>query len=126
VRTAATVSRILLGLILVLAGASGFFFLNNPPPGPPGMATTFMNIFFASRWVLFVDGMEFVTGALLLVNRYVALALLVIAAIIFNMYVFHITMMLVGIPGPLALTILWIIVANQHRTALSPLLAADA
>jgi hypothetical protein len=123
---AALVSRILLGLILVLAGASGFFIINNPPPAPPGMATTFMNIFFQSRWVLFVDGMEFVTGALLLANRYVALALLIIAAIIFNMYVFHITMMLIGIPGPLILTILWILVAMQHRAVLVPLLAADA
>jgi putative oxidoreductase len=125
-KIASLVSRILLGLILVLAGASGFFIINNPPPGPPGMATSFTNIFFQSRWVLYVDGMEFITGALLLANRYVALALLAIAAIIFNMYVFHITMMLIGIFGPLILTILWILVAMQHRRVLEPLLAADA
>jgi uncharacterized membrane protein YphA (DoxX/SURF4 family) len=125
-KIATLVSRIVLGLILVLAGASGFFIINNPPPAPPGMATTFMNIFFESRWVLFVDGMEFITGALLLANRYVPLALLASAAIIFNMYVFHITMMPIGVFGPLVLTILWIVVARQHRAVLEPLLAADA
>jgi hypothetical protein len=35
-------------------------------------------------------------------------------------------MMLIGIPGPLILTILWILVAMQHRAVLVPLLAADA
>jgi putative oxidoreductase len=122
----AIVARILLGLIFLVAGASGFFIINNPPPMPPGLAATFMDVFFQSRWALFVNGIELITGVLLLLNRYVPLALLAIAAIIFNMVVFHITMMLIGLPGPLILLVLWIIVATRHRAVLEPLLAPKA
>jgi putative oxidoreductase len=123
---AVLVCRLLLGLIMLVSGASGFFIVNNPPPAPPGMATDFMNVFFASRWVLFVDGIQFIIGVLLLANRYVALALVMMAAMIFNMFVFHITMMPIGIFGPLVLLALWIVIARQHRAALEPLLDSRA
>jgi putative oxidoreductase len=125
-KVTALVARILFGLIMVVSGVSGFFIFNNPPPGPPGLATDFTHVFFQSRWVLFVDGIQFIAGALLLVNRFVPLALLMLAAMIFNMFVYHITMMPIGIFGPLVLLVLWIIVALQHRTVLAPLLDPNA
>jgi putative oxidoreductase len=125
-KNTATAARIVLGLVFLAAGVSGFFIINNPPPMPPGLAATFMNVFFQSRWALYINGVEIVAGILLLVKRYVPLALLATAAIIFNMSVFHLTMMLIGLPGPLLLLGLWIIVATQHRKVLEPLLAPKA
>jgi len=121
VKIAAIVARILLGLIFLAAGASNFIFINNPPPAPPGMATAFMDVYFASRWALFVGGIEIIAAVLLLVNRYVPLALVLAAAVIYNMCVFHITMMPIGLPGPLLLLILGLIVASRHRAAFAPL-----
>jgi len=73
-----------------------------------------------------VDGLELVAGAPLLVNRCVPLALTVLAGIIYNMLVFHITMMPIGLPAPLLLLILLLVVANRHRAAFLPLFAAKA
>jgi putative oxidoreductase len=120
------IARILLAIIFIASGISGFFLVNNPPQMPPGLAMSFQTIFFQSRWVLFVDGLELIAGALLLVNRCVPLALTVLAGIIYNMFVFHITMMPIGLPAPLLLLIMVIIVANRHRAAFLPLFAPKA
>ena len=119
-RIAATVARILLGLLFVFAGAAGFFFLNNPPPAPPGLAATFQDVFFKSRWVTFVDGVEVIAGVLLLANRFVPVALILLAAVIANILVFHITMYPGGIVPGLVALVLWVIVGFQYRSVFVP------
>jgi hypothetical protein len=70
-----TVARLLLGFAFVAAAVSDVYFTNNPPPVPPGLAATFQDVFFRSHWVLFVGAMQLFSGALLLANRFVPLAL---------------------------------------------------
>lgn len=118
------ISRILLGLVFVAAGVSGFLLVANPPPAPPGLAGAFQKVFFESRWVLFVDGMEFLCGALLLANRYVPLALAVLSAILANIITFHITMQPAGLPIPLVLVVLWAFLAYHYRASFAPLFVA--
>lgn len=120
------VARILLGLIFTAAGASGFFLIGHPPPAPPGLAGTFQDVFFQSRWVLFVDSVQLIGGVLLLVNRFVAFALVMLAAVIANIFVFHLTMAPMGLPAPVILSVLWVLVALRHRTQLMPLLNAQS
>jgi len=118
-----TIARIVLGLLFVVAGASGFYLITVGPPPMPGLAGAFQDVFFKSRWVLFVDGVEFIAGALLLVNRYVPVALMLLAGVIANILVFHITMFPSGIgPGLFAL-VLWFIVAWPYRSLFAPLFA---
>lgn len=123
---AVTVARILMGLAFTLAGASGFVLVMHGPPPMPGLAGEFQNVFFASRWVLFVDGVELIAGLLLLANRFVPLALIAYAAVLANILVFHLTMMLGGIVPGLVLTVLWIVVARDYRASFAPLLVARA
>lgn len=123
-RNAVTVSRILVGVLFLVAGASGFFLISNPPPAPPGLAGQFQNIFLESRWVLFVDAVELIAGALLLANRYVPVALLLLAGVLPNILVFHITMMPSGIFPGLVATLLWFVVALQYRSLFAPLFAS--
>jgi putative oxidoreductase len=120
---AATVARILLGLVFFAAGLSGFLLISNPPPAPPGLAADFQHVFFASRWVLFVDSVELIAGALLLANRFVPLALAMLAAVIYNILAFHITMAQSTLPVPLVVTLLWIILASRYRSTFAPLFA---
>lgn len=122
-KTAFTVSRILLGLVFFAAGLSGFFLIASPPPMPPGLAGAFQDIFFRSRWVLVVDSIESLSGALLLANRYVPLALTALAGVIINILTFHLTMMLSGLPVALAVTALWTAVALPFRSTFAPLFA---
>jgi putative oxidoreductase len=120
----ATVARIVLGLVFTASGISGFVFLFMPaPPAPPGLAAAFSDVFFRSHWVQFVDGVELISGVLLLANRYVTLALLALIAVIANIFWFHLSMQPAGLPAPLVLLALWIVVARRHRAALLPLLA---
>lgn len=121
---AVSVARILLGLTFVAAGLSGFFLINNPPPAPPGLAGAFQEVFFRSRWVLFVDAIELLAGALLLANRFVALALTLLAGVIANIIVYHITLMPAGLPAAAIVTLLWGIVAGRYRSSFAPLFAA--
>src|SRR5689334_21876640 len=120
--TIVTASRILLGLVFTLAGASGFIFasIGNLPP-VPGLAGEFQHVFFASHWVLYVDGVEFVCGVLLLSNRYVVLALTMLGAVLSNILAFHVTMQPAGIvPGAIA-TALWFVLFRHYRTSFAPL-----
>lgn len=121
---AVVAARILLGLAFVAAGASGFFLSNNPPPAPPGLAGTFQDVFFQSRWVLFVDAIELLAGALLLANRFVTLALTLLGAVIANIIAYHITLMPAGLPAAAIVTLLWGIVAVRNRSSFAPLFVA--
>lgn len=126
-KTAFVVSRILLGVIFGAAGLSGFIFLiTTPPPMPAGLAGEFQSVFFRSGWVLFVDGVELVAGLLLLANRFVPLALALLAAVIANILVFHVTMMPAGLPVALFVTLLWSVVALRFRSNFAPLLVKRA
>ena len=120
---APTAARIVLGLLFVVAGASGFALINSPPP-MPGLAGAFQDVFFKSRWVLFADAVQLIAGILLLANRYVPVALMMLAAVIYNILAFHITMMPSGIvPGLIAL-LLWYVVARQYQSLFAPLFVA--
>ena len=118
-------ARILLGLVFTAAGLDGCVMaFTGTPPVMPGLAGAFQRIFFQSHWALFVNAVEFVTGVLLLFNRFVPLALTTLAAVIANILVFHITMMPLGIFPGLVVTVLWIVVAFSVRPYLAPLLTA--
>jgi len=121
-KIAVLVSRILLGLVFLASGISGFF-ITTPPP-MPGLAGASQDVFFHSHWVLFIDVVELIAGVLFLFNRFVPLALVATAAIIVNILVFHIVMMPVGIFPGLVLLGLWLIVAFSVRPHLAPLLAS--
>jgi putative oxidoreductase len=122
-KIATVIARILLGLAFVAAGLSGFFLINNPPPAPPGLAGVFQDVFFRSRWVLFVDAIEFSAGALLLANRFVPLALTLLGGVIFNIIAFHVTLAPAGLPIAGIVTLLWTIAASGYRSSFAPLFA---
>ena len=117
-----TAARIILGLLFTLAGASGFIlsFVGTPPP-QPGLAGQFQAVFFLSHWVLFVDGVQLLAGILLLANRYVPLALVLLGAVLSNILTFHITMQPAGIVPGLIATLLWLRLAFEYRANLAPI-----
>jgi putative oxidoreductase len=115
---ASTIARILLGMLFLAAGFSGFILANAPPPVPPGLAADFERVFFQSHWVLFVDAVEMACGVLLLANSFVPLSLTALAGVIFNIAVYHLTIMPAGLPAvPVVLT-LWVLAALPHRETL--------
>jgi hypothetical protein len=120
--TAATIARILLGLIFTLAGIVPFI-MSSPPP-QPGLAGTFNDVFFRSHWVLFIGAAQLVMGLLLLANRFVPIALIMLAGFLYNSFAFHITMAPAGLPAPVIVLALWLLVSLQHRDVFAPLAKA--
>ncbi len=115
-------ARILLGLIFAVLGINGFVpFLPNPT-SIPATALAFFGAMAASHFAYFVFGVQVVCSILLLVNRYVPLAVILLAAVIANILAFHITMWPAAlIPMPILVTMLWFIVAWPLRAAFARL-----
>ena len=119
---AQTIARILLGLIFTLAGASAFIITS--PPQLPGLAGAFNDVFSHSHWAWFVGAAQFVLGVLLLANRFVPIALIMLAAFLYNSFAFHIVMAQSALPAPVIVLILWVIVSLKYRPIFAPLFVA--
>jgi putative oxidoreductase len=115
-KIATLVARYLLGLILTVFGLNGFF--NFLPQAPlPDQAVQFFTLLVTTHYMLIVFLLQLASGLLLLFNRYVPLALTLIAPVLVNILLFHITMNPSGIvPGAIA-TVCWLIVFASVRPA---------
>jgi len=85
-------ARILLALILLLFGLNGFFQFM---PAPKDMPQDIMKITGAltqAGYLPIVSGTQVIVGLLLLINRFVPLALALLAPIIVGIITFHIRM----------------------------------
>ena len=67
--------------------------------------------------------LQIVGGALLLVNRYVALGLVLLGPVIVNILLYHLLLNPVGIGMAVLVTALWFIVFYAHRGAFSGIFA---
>jgi putative oxidoreductase len=123
-RIVAIVARVLLGLMFTIFGANGFLFFIPAPP-IPGLAGDFMHVVFASHYLWLISGVQLVAGILLLIDVYVPIALILLAAMLANIWTYHITLMHSGFGMPILPTLLWLIVAVSERRAFAPLLAPN-
>jgi hypothetical protein len=122
-KIASTISRYLLGMIFLTFGLNGFLhFIPMPPPA--GIAGQFFSALFVSRLYVVIFALQVVPGVLLLVNRYVPLALTILAAIIFNILSFHIFMAPAGLPMAIFVAVLWVVAFLNVRQAFSRLFEA--
>ena len=116
------IARMLLGLLFTAAGIMAFV-ITTPPP-EPGLAGAFNEIFMKSHWALFVGSAQLALGVLLLVNRFVPVALIVLAAFLYNSFAFHLTMAPSVLFAPILCTALGAFVAWPYRALFAPLFAA--
>ena len=121
----ALIARILLGLIFLILGLNGFLqFIHAPLP--TGMAGTFLGVLIHSHYIFFICGVQLIAGVLLLVNRFLPLALVLLGAVIANILAYHLTMQWMGIPLAIFVAILWTILAWRLRAYLAPLFVQKA
>jgi hypothetical protein len=82
------VCRLLLGVMFFVLGLNNILhFIPMPPPADE--ALTWMTIMRASHWMTYVGTVMTVAGLLLLVNRFVPLALALLAPILVNILLYH-------------------------------------
>ena len=117
-RIAAAIARYLAGAIFLVMGLNGFLnFIHFPPP--TGTAAQFMGALYVSHYLWVIFAFQVVGGALLLVNRYVPLAVAILAPVLVNIIVFHITMAPAGLPLALFVALLWAVIFFDVRPAFS-------
>jgi hypothetical protein len=120
------IGRILLGLPLVIFGLNGFFNFIPPPPTPlPAPAAAFAGALFASGYMMQLIGATLlISGLMLVTNRFVPLALVLLAPFLVNSVAFHVCLERSGLPMALVFTALELALAWHYRRAYAPLLTA--
>jgi hypothetical protein len=123
-KIAATIARYLLGLMFLFFGSNMFLHFLPMGPMPAGVAGQFSAALFASHYFYVVGAIMVISAVLFLLNRFVGLGLTLLGPVLFNILAFHILMAPAGIgPGAFA-TLLWLLVAWQHRVVFAKLFAA--
>jgi putative oxidoreductase len=119
-RIASVIARYLAGMIFLVMGLNGFLnFIPFPPPG--GIAAQFMGALYASHYLWVIFAFQVIAGVLLLADRYVPLAVAVLAPVIVNILTFHALMAPSGLPLALFVAILWAAIFSDVRPAFSGL-----
>jgi putative oxidoreductase len=109
------IARLLLGLIFVVLGLNGFLNFLNMGPMPSGLAGQFIGALFLSHYFWVVAALQVAGGALLLVNRFVPLSLVLLGPVIVNILLYHLFLNPAGIALALVVAVLWLIVFYAHR-----------
>ena len=121
-KLAITISRYLLGLMFTVFGLNGFLhFIPQPPPASP-VALQFMTAMAGSHFFVLVFLVQLTAGILLLVNRFVPLALVLLAPVLVNILNYHILMDPSGLPAGIVAVILWFVVFYGVRGAFAGIL----
>jgi len=109
------IARLLLGLVFVVFGLNGFLNFLNAGPMPSGLAGQFVGALVLSHYFWVVAAVELLGGALLLVNRFVPLGLVLLGPVIVNIILYHLLLNTTGIALAIVVAVLWLIVFYRHR-----------
>ena len=119
-KTISAIARYLMGAIFLVFGLNGFLhFIPLPPPS--GVAGQFMGALFVSHYLTLIFGLQVIAALLLLANRYVPLALAVLAPVIVNILCFHALMAPSGLPLAIVVAVLWVLTFVDVRSAFAGL-----
>jgi len=114
-KIAVLISRLLLGLISLVFGLNGFLNFLNMGPMPTGLAGQFIGALALSHYYWVVAGLQIIGGVLLLVNRFVTLALVLLGPVIVNIICYHVFLNPSGVVPAAVVTVLWLIVFYGNR-----------
>jgi len=123
-KTTSIVARYLLGLMFTVFGLNGFLnFIHQPPPTNP-LALQFFGAIIASHFAAFFFALQVLGGVLLLFGFFVPLALTLVAAELYNILAFHLTMAPASIAPALVASVLWVLVFLQYRESFKGIFSA--
>jgi uncharacterized membrane protein YphA (DoxX/SURF4 family) len=123
-RIATPIIRILLGLMFLVFGLNGFL---NFMPAPKDMPPEILNVVGAltqAGYITVVSGAEVLVALMLLTNRFVPLALALLAPIVVGIITFHIAMAPATIGPGIVVLLMELYLAWVYRDAFRPMLVA--
>jgi uncharacterized membrane protein YphA (DoxX/SURF4 family) len=123
-RIITAVIRVLLGLMFLLFGLNGFInFMPAPKELPPDMITVITGL-MKGGYMVVVSGTEIVVAIMLLTNRFVPLALVLLAPIVVGIITVHIAVAPATIVPGLVVLVMELYLAWGYRGAFRSLLRA--
>ena len=122
------IARVLMGLPFFIVGLNGLLnFLPQPTTPMPAGAAAFLGALVQSGYMMqLISVTQLVVGALLLSNRFVPLALALIAPFFVNSILFHTFLEHTGLPAALVFVAIEIYLVKQNWSSYRPMLAARA
>jgi len=125
-KIAATIARYLLGLIFLVFGLNGFLhFIPMPPPRALRRSSSEVRSLCRTfGWSS--SAFRFLGGVLLLVNRFVWLAVVLLGPVIVNILCFHALMAPEGLPLAIVVAVLWVILAVRYKQYLAGIFVQNA
>ena len=120
------VVRILMGLAFTTFGLNGFLHFMPEPKEMPENIMSFLGALKNSGYLSIAMGTQLLVGILLLANRFVPLALALIAPILVGIISFHIRLQPSGLGPGIVLSIMALYLAWAYRGAFAPMLAMNA
>jgi putative oxidoreductase len=115
-RIASLIAQYLAGVIFLVFGLNGFLHFIPQPPSE-GVAGQFLGALFVSHYLTVIFAVQIIAAILLLINRFVPLAVAILAPVIVNILSFHVLMNPSGLPPALLVTVLWILIFVRVRPA---------
>src|SRR5258706_777403 len=109
------IASLLLGLMFFVLGLNGFLNFIKMGPMPSGLAGQFVGALLQSHYFWVVAALQVAGGALLLLNRFVPLALVLLGPVIVNIILYHVFLYPSGAAMAIVVAILWGIVFYGHR-----------
>jgi uncharacterized membrane protein YphA (DoxX/SURF4 family) len=126
-RAITLVARIVLGAVFLVHGLNTFFGFFPIPPPPEGAATAFVGGLAGSGYFFpFLAIMECVCGFLLLVGRFVPLALAMLAPITVHILGFHVFLAPAGLLFAVVLVSLNVFLAVAYRDSFQEMLRSGS
>ena len=128
-KIAMVIVRTLMGLLLIFSSIAyllivmGVFPMPEMPPGP--LRTFNEGLAASGYFMILLKVTEFVCGILLLLGRFVPLALVILAPIVINIVLTHAFLAAEGIGPGLFLAIGGVFLAYYYRDAFKPLLTSN-
>lgn len=108
-KIAAAVARYLLGALFAFFGANLLFHFLPNPPLPPSPLKDFTTVLAVTHYIEVVGFFQLLPGVLLLINRYVPLAIAILAPMFVNILTTHLLVMHGGLfPIPIIALLLWL------------------
>jgi uncharacterized membrane protein YphA (DoxX/SURF4 family) len=120
-----TAARLLLGLAFFVFGLNGFLnFIPQPSKPMPEGAVAFAEALMKTGYMFrLIMGTQLLVGVLLLTNRFVPLALALIAPVVVNIIAFHVFLAPSGIGPGMVVLALEVYLAWAYRKSFRPMLA---
>ena len=115
------IARVILGLMLLVFGANKFLHFI-PMEAPTGSAGEFMNSLGATGYIFPIVGiLEVIIGVMLLLKKWVAFALILLAPISINILLFHLFLDIPGLFFALLIVVINSILIFKHWQQYKPL-----